>query len=209
MRINEIFVSLQGEGHFTGVASVFLRFSGCNLRCPFCDTKHESFTEFEEDALVDELARQANGISHLVITGGEPSLQLTDTFVCKLHTAGFYVQVETNGTFQLPENVDWITCSPKEGGRVVLDRIDEIKLVCDVTNDTDNLKTPIGILPMIEEDVQHMAQAKNGKMVMCLQPMDSGNPERNRKITDATVNYILHHPIWKLSLQTHKILNVR
>lgn len=209
MRINEIFVSLQGEGHFTGVPSVFLRFSGCNLKCPFCDTIHETYTEYDEDELVGELTKCAGGITHLVITGGEPSLQLTDSLVSKLHTAGFFVQVETNGTFPLPADTDWITCSPKEGGRVVLDRIDEVKLVCGTSDSADSLSTPIGILPDIEPDVMQMAKPRNGSMVMCLQPMDSGDSERNRLVTDATVNYILKHPLWKLSLQTHKILNVR
>ena len=111
LRVNETFVSLQGEGYFTGTPAFFLRLSGCNLKCPFCDTQHQSFTEMSEEEIVEEACRHK--LRHIVITGGEPALQLTKSLVDKLHEAGFFVQVETNGTLPLPEGVDWVTVSPK------------------------------------------------------------------------------------------------
>lgn len=113
--VNEIFYSLQGEGYYTGTPAVFLRLSGCNLRCPFCDTDHSASEPMEIDTLVDRLLGYPS--RHLVITGGEPSLQVDRLLIEVLHDAGFYVQIETNGTNRLPDNIDWVTCSPKEGAR--------------------------------------------------------------------------------------------
>ena len=112
MRVNELFYSLQGEGYHTGTAAIFIRLSGCNLRCPFCDTLHESGTEMSEDQIVEQVAAWPS--PWVVVTGGEPSLQLTASLVESLHRIGKKVAVETNGTRQLPDNVDWITLSPKD-----------------------------------------------------------------------------------------------
>ena len=189
MRINEIFYSLQGEGRFTGVPAVFVRLAGCNLRCPFCDTDFTSFTEMSEEDIV----REVNGYParHVVLTGGEPTLQLTDTLVARLHEAGCFVQMETNGTHPVPSGIDWVTCSPKAGGRVVLKRVHEVKML--YQGEGTDLTTAEGI------------EAEEYR----LQPLDTGDPVRNEEITKATIQYILEHPQWKLSLQTHKILNVR
>ena len=124
MKVNEIFYSLQGEGYFTGTPAVFLRFSGCNLACPFCDTEHNDGEEMTYEDIISKVTAFAS--RHIVITGGEPSLQLDELLVDMLHETGFFIQVETNGTNLLPENVDWITCSPKQGGDCVLRRIDEL-----------------------------------------------------------------------------------
>ena len=193
MRINEIFYSLQGEGYFTGTPAVFVRFAGCNLRCPFCDTDHEPFTEMTPEEVVDEVGRYP--ARHVVITGGEPSLQLTGTLVDALHAAGKFVAVETNGTHPLPPEVDWVTLSPKDafvGGkaaRPVLERCDELKVV--YTGET---------LP----DYGHIAATHR-----FLQPCDTGDAARNREIMKGAVQYCLEHPAWRLSLQTHKVLDIR
>ena len=189
MRINEIFLSLQGEGHFTGTPAVFLRFSGCNLSCPFCDTKHETFTEMSEEELVREVTSYP--VEHVVITGGEPGLQLTKTLVDRLHQFGRFIQIETNGSMPLPHGIDWVTCSPKEGAEVVLEHVDEVKMLysgqgCDLS----------------KGEYLHAKEYR-------LQPLDTGDEARNKQIVCDTINYILEHPKWKLSLQTHKILNVR
>ena len=144
MIINEIFYSLQGEGYHSGTPAVFVRFSGCNLRCPFCDTQHDAGTAMTEEAIVDEVANYPARL--VVVTGGEPSLQLTASLVDKLHEVGKYVAVETNGTHALPGNVDWITLSPKsayvDGAEVVLTRADEVKVVYDGIHDpSDQLST--------------------------------------------------------------------
>lgn len=188
MKVNEIFYSLQGEGHYTGTPAVFLRLSGCNLACPFCDTQHHKGTEMTNDEIVRAISKYPS--RHLVITGGEPTMQLTDEFIELLHHEGWFVQIETNGTLPVPEGIDWVTCSPKEGGEVVLTEVDELKLLY-----------PMAISP---ED-EALPRAKDRR----LQPVDLGDEARNKEIIEQTIDYLLSHPEWKLSLQTHKILNVR
>ena len=196
MRVNEIFYSLQGEGYYSGTPAVFVRLSGCNLRCPFCDTQHESGTVMSEAEVVEAVKRYP--ATHVVVTGGEPSLQLTASLVDALHAAGRYVAVETNGTHPLPDNVDWVTLSPKsafvDGADVVLTRADEIKVVYDGIHD------PEGQLSTLNSQLSTLR---------FLQPCDTGDAARNRQITAATVEYIKCHPEWRLSLQIHKILNIQ
>ena len=116
-RVNEIFYTLQGEGCHSGIPAVFVRFSGCNLRCPWCDTEFSDYTEMTAEEIVAE-ALSLYDIPNerrrmVVLTGGEPSLQVDDALVEALHAAGFYICIETNGTRPLPAGIDWITCSPK------------------------------------------------------------------------------------------------
>ena len=192
MKVNETFLSLQGEGYFTGTAAFFLRLSGCNLRCPFCDTQHQSYTEMSEDEIVAEASRHKP--RHIVITGGEPALQLTRTLVDKLHAAGFFIQVETNGTLPLPEGIDWVTCSPK--GDFPQFPVDELKVLFmgDVT-DPEAIISPL--------------LGKESGVKLYLQPLDTGNEKRNRAILRSCINYVLQHPRWSLSLQTHKIIGIK
>ena len=196
MIINEIFYSLQGEGYYSGTPAVFVRLSGCNLQCPFCDTQHGAGTEMSEEEIVD--AVKCYPARHVVITGGEPSLQLTESLVDILHAAGKYVAVETNGTRPLPANVDWITLSPKsafvDGVEVVLTRADEIKVVYDGIHD------PASQLSTFNFQLSTL---------LFLQPCDTGDAARNRQITAAAVEYVKQHPEWRLSLQIHKILNIQ
>ena len=197
MRVNETFLSLQGEGYFTGTPAFFLRFSGCNLQCPFCDTQHQSFTEMSEEEIVCEACRHE--VRHIVITGGEPALQLTQSLVDKLHEAGFFIQVETNGTLPLPEGIDWVTCSPKMVPLYLPPRGEypnELKVLF-MGKDTD----PDGIVsPLLGE---------GSGVRLYLQPLDTGDEERNRIILRETIAYILKHPQWSLSLQTHKMLGIK
>ena len=188
MKINEIFYSLQGEGHYTGTPAVFVRFAGCNLKCNFCDTDFTSFTEMTEDDIVRETGQYPT--NHIVITGGEPTLQITASLVSKLHDAGKYVQIETNGTNVLPDgcNIDWVTCSPKYKA-VRLQHIDELKVVF---------------------EGQDMSQYDGlTASEYSLQPCDTQDEGKNKEILRQTIDFILKNPKWKLSLQTHKILNVR
>ena len=192
MKVNETFLSLQGEGYFTGTAAFFLRLSGCNLRCPFCDTQHQSYTEMSEDEIVAEASRHKP--RHIVITGGEPALQLSRTLVDKLHAAGFFIQVETNGTLPLPEGIDWVTCSPK--GDFPQFSVDELKVLFmgDVT-DPEAIISPL--------------LGKESGVKLYLQPLDTGDEMRNRIILRDTIAYVLQHPKWSLSLQTHKLLGIK
>lgn len=201
MKVNEIFYSLQGEGHYAGVPAVFLRLAGCNLRCWFCDTDFTSYTDMSEEEIVAEVSKYP--ARHIVITGGEPSIQLNGRLTQLLHAAGFYIQMETNGTRQLESGceVDWITCSPKSSKRasdsdsepypLKIQRIDELKVVYEGR----------------EQNMSHYdgVAAKEYR----LQPCDVQDEKRNQQILEDTIQFILDNPKWKLSLQTHKIINVR
>lgn len=178
-KINEIFYSLQGEGFHTGTPALFIRFSGCNLKCSFCDTKHEEGEWMSDEDIVAK-AKECPA-KMVVLTGGEPSLWIDEAFVEKLHQAGKYVCIETNGTHPIPDSLDWITCSPK-GAPVVLTRIDEVKVV--YTGDED--VEPYLTLPAL---------------VHFLQPCSCKN-------TQEVVAYIQEHPQWRLSLQTHKWIGI-
>ena len=114
-KINEIYYSLQGEGFHTGVPSVFVRFSGCNLSCSFCDTAHASGTMMTAQEIADAINAYPQA-PLIVLTGGEPSLFVTDEFISYLKTAtGKRIAMETNGTHAVPSNIDWVTLSPKTG----------------------------------------------------------------------------------------------
>ncbi|MBR4229589.1 MAG: radical SAM protein [Bacteroidales bacterium] len=194
IRVNEIFHSLQGEGHNSGTAAVFLRLAGCNLQCPFCDTDHRDGTLMTESEAAEACARWATPL--VVITGGEPALQLNNALVDALHRHGKRIAVETNGTLRLPDGIDWITLSPKdlflgEAARPVLQSADELKVVFDGRN--------------LPPDYSHIAIRHD----RFFQPCDTGDAARNAAVTAATVEYIKAHPQWRLSLQIHKILNIR
>ena len=190
MKITEIFYSLQGEGRYTGTPAVFIRLAGCNLRCWFCDTDFTHYEEMTEDDIVRRVDDYPT--EYVVITGGEPTLQLTPSLVEKLHRAGKYVMMETNGTHPLPDgcDIDWVTCSPK-GAPIRLQHIDELKVVYEG--------------PEQDMTVYDSIAATEYR----LQPCDTGDPQRNIDIQRATIDYILRHPRWRLSLQTHKLLNIQ
>ncbi len=178
--VNEIFYSLQGEGYYTGTPAVFLRFSGCNRACSFCDTDFHSFREMTAEEIADAVS--AFPARHLVATGGEPLLQLDCELLRQLKLKGFYVQVETNGSCPVPTGVDWVTCSPKDAPWCV-DRIDELKIVYQ------------------GQDVEELARLLAAPRLF-LQPCSGLN-------TAETVAYILAHPHWRLSLQTHKLIDIQ
>ena len=212
MKVNEIFYSLQGEGVYTGTAAVFLRLSGCNMKCWFCDTKgHEQGTEMTEEEIAERVSQYP--ARHIVITGGEPTMQLNASLTRLLHEKGFYIQIETNGALPLKEGteVDWITCSPK-GNEIKIQRIDELKLL------------------FIKEYLEKYKEVKASQR--CLQPLDEGGQEVQTLASQAgssprlrraelgssrfassrgvqeVISYIKEHPQWRLSLQTHKLINI-
>jgi organic radical activating enzyme len=195
MKINEIFYSLQGEGARVGIPSVFVRFSGCNLACGFCDTNHQRATEMSVEEIVNEV--NAYPTRNVVLTGGEPTLQLSVELLSALKSAGKFIQIETNGTCDLADDlldmIDWVTCSPKNMA-VKLHRINEVKALFTGHD---------GLVDYAEQLARsHGAQAM-------LQPCDVGDVARNRAIVAATIDYIKQHLMWRLSLQTHKLLNIR
>ena len=178
-KINELFYSLQGEGHHTGTPAVFIRFSGCNLRCPFCDTEHETGTLMSDADILGEVCKYPARM--VVLTGGEPGLWIDEAFVELLQQAGKYVCIETNGTRELPANIDWVTCAPKPGGELRIRHIDEVKVVYQGQD-----VQPFEALP-----ARHHY----------LQPCSGLN-------TQEVIRFILEHPAWKLSLQTHKLTGI-
>jgi 7-carboxy-7-deazaguanine synthase (Cx14CxxC type) len=204
--VKEIFYTLQGEGRQAGRAAVFCRFAGCNLWsgreedraeavCPFCDT---DFTGMDgvgggrfgtAAALAGAIAAlwPARGRRLVVLTGGEPLLQVDASLIAALHAEGFEIAVETNGTIAPPPGIDWLCVSPKSGAALAVDRGDELKLVF----------PQAGAAPALFEGL--------GFANFLLQPMDG--PARMEN-TRAAVAYCMANPLWRLSLQTHKILEI-
>lgn len=194
-RVNDLFYSLQGEGHNTGRAAVFVRFSGCNLRCPFCDTDFSHYEELTGQEIVDKMlsvlpggALPSSGFPIVVLTGGEPSLQADAPLIDLIHRAGFpFVAMESNGTHEPPANLDWLTVSPK--CKPLVDRCNEAKVVYDGTAAVDDYG--------LQADYYY------------LQPMDTGDARQNAAITSSCVEYVKRHPRWRLSLQTHKLTGIK
>ena len=203
--VKEIFLTLQGEGAQAGRRAVFLRFAGCNLwsgreadradaECTFCDTDFVGTDgafggRYEADPLAGRVdALWGKGDRRLVVlTGGEPLLQLDPTLIDALHARGFEIAVETNGTCAAPDGLDWICVSPKAGTRIVQRRGNELKLVW----------PQAGIDPeaLQDWDFDHFL----------IQPMDGADHEA---ATAAAIDYVMRHPRWRLSLQTHKWLGL-
>ncbi|MCH3982257.1 MAG: 7-carboxy-7-deazaguanine synthase QueE [Prevotella sp.] len=181
-RIHEIFYSLQGEGRHTGRAAVFIRFSGCNLNCPFCDTDFISYREMTDEEIVREIERYPSRF--VVLTGGEPSLQVDHALVDLLHQQGYEVAMESNGTHLPPKGIDWLTISPKV--TPVVKECQELKCIFDGHGDVCDYG--------IQADEYY------------LQPCDVGDVEKNKAIVSQCVEYIKQHPRWRLSLQTHKLV---
>ncbi|MBD5329174.1 MAG: radical SAM protein [Bacteroides sp.] len=196
-KVCEIFYSLQGEGHHAGYPSVFVRFSGCNLKCSFCDTQHEDGVFMEDEAIIR--AVNLYSADWIVLTGGEPTLWIDEDFVSLLKRAtGKKVAIETNGTRSVPKSIDWVTVSPKcdmEGaGRalIVADRADELKVV-DLGQDLERYFT----LPCVDE-----------KTLMYLQPCYVEDEEEFRANRLHTVKRVLDDPRWTLSVQLHRYLQI-
>jgi 7-carboxy-7-deazaguanine synthase len=209
-QVKEIYYTLQGEGANTGRAAVFCRFAGCNLWtgleedraaavCNFCDTDFVGvdgpgggrFGSAQDlaAAVLGQRPTDASSTARplVVCTGGEPLLQLDEPLVHALHEAGFEVAVETNGTRLPPPGIDWVCVSPKAGAELVLKSGDELKLVFPQS----------GAEP-------HQYESLDFRWFF-LQPMDGPERERN---TQLAIRYCLEHPRWRLSLQTHKVLNL-
>ncbi|MBR4391654.1 MAG: radical SAM protein [Bacteroidales bacterium] len=194
-RINEIFCSLQGEGFHTGTPAVFVRFSGCNLRCAFCDTQHQQGVSMSLEEIVAEVNRYPH-VPLLVLTGGEPSLFIDEIFVAELKVKTCkYIAIETNGTRPLPTNLDWVTLSPKtgfDGGDMetcVLTTCDELKVV------------------YLGQDLSQYNGIKATHRF--LQPCFSEDETQRQINMKSCVEAVMQHPGWRLSLQAHRILNIQ
>lgn len=193
MRVNDIFYSVQGEGAYSGTPAVFVRFSGCNLRCPFCDTDFKEYEEMDGREILARVQELSEECRFVVLTGGEPTLQVDGCFVELLHNKGYFVAMETNGTNKIPAGVDWVTCSPKVpfvgNGKLAIDECDELKLVFDGEFEP----TDFGLRTSYHY----------------LQPCDTGDKEKNKRIIAGLIDYVKENPRWRISLQAQKILEVR
>lgn len=204
-KVNEIFFTLQGEGAHSGIPAVFVRFSGCNLRCPWCDTDFTNYTPMTAEQIVKEV-RELYDIPNerhkmCVLTGGEPSLQVDKPLIDALHDAGFYICIETNGTRPLPQGIDWITCSPKEGTKIALKQVNEVKVVFTGTYDPQVWREQLKAEHWLLQPLRY-----TGEWLM--DNVDAWENDRNDNLDD-TVRYILTHPFWRLSIQLHKIVGLR
>jgi organic radical activating enzyme len=198
--INEVFYSIQGEGVHAGRAAIFVRFAGCNLKCTFCDTDHAERVRMTAKELIAAMKTANDDCHQVVLTGGEPALQLDVDLVRALHAEGYWLQIETNGTKALPVNLgrgsaayrDHVTVSPKFGGMIVLKKCDELKIVVDVP------------------DIKAIADRKDlpRSTYQCVSPVFNGG-KVDDEMHNACVNWVLTHPEWQLAFQLHKVWGVR
>ena len=205
-KVNEIFYTLQGEGAHSGIPAVFVRFSGCNLRCPWCDTDFVASTPMTAEEIVAEMLSLYDlpnvRRKMCVLTGGEPSLQVDKALIDALHAAGFYICIETNGTRPLPEGIDWITCSPKADTTLALTKVNEVKVVFTGTYDPEVWRTKIEAEHWMLQPLRYTGEW------LLEHAVDEWEDDRNDNLDD-TVRYILAHPFWRLSVQLHKIVGLR
>ena len=193
MKVNEIFESFQFEGSRSGTLNTFIRFSGCNRRCDFCDTEHEEYTEYSPYQIVDIIKRMSS--PNVILTGGEPLYQNQNelvTLVELLQEEDIFISMETNGDFLketndlVTTNIDWITCSPKtklDSDSLML--VDEIKYIIPYS------------IPIIEWNFYYKDQ-------IFLQP-----EWKNDSAIHMCMELIKHHPEARLSIQTHKYLGIK
>jgi len=207
-QVKEIYYTLQGEGARTGRPAVFCRFTGCNLWtgrekdrekavCNFCDTDFVGvdgpgggkFNHGKELlAAINNCWPKDLEQKYVVLTGGEPALQINQDFIGGLHSIGFEVAIETNGTLPIPSNIDWVTVSPKSNSVLKVESGDELKLVFPQE----------GVDPKKFQNLLF----KN----FFLQPLDGEERTIN---TQKTLQYCLENPLWNLSLQSHKYIGIR
>jgi len=208
--VKEIFLTVQGEGVRAGTVAVFLRFAGCNLWsglerdrvaaiCKFCDTDFvgtdgDNGGKYDAIGLAQQVADLwvGRGEKWVICTGGEPVLQLDDTLITALHSQGFKISVETNGTLAVPATIDWICVSPKANARLIQTFGDELKLV----------------FPQAENHPSDFIDM--GFTHFCLQPRDDSylGDEKKTDHSQAAFQYCLENPQWRLSVQTHKSIGV-
>lgn len=207
--VKEIFLTLQGEGANAGRRAVFLRFAGCNLWsglekdradaiCQFCDTDFVGmdganggrYSAGDLAAAAAAIWGEGKAHRYIVLTGGEPMLQVDDALLAALHAHGFIVAMESNGTIAAHPAVDWLCISPKAGSQVVQRRGNELKLVW----------------PQIGCDIAAMENWEFDHFL--IQPMDSGDAARNIANMKAAAALVTAHAKWRLSLQNHKILGL-
>lgn len=188
LKVNEIFYSIQGEGAWIGAPAVFIRLAGCNLNCSFCDTKYSTFTEMKPKEILTTLDKYC--CNKVIITGGEPTMQNLTPLARELKGNGYKIHIETNGEgkYPIPEEISWVTCSPKNTHIPLNSKVDEIKLLCGIPS----------WMYLVEWYLYHgigTASIPN----WWLQPI---GPEWEQVALD----YCLEYPTFRYSVQLHKKL---
>ena len=192
--IVEIFHSVQGEGFYSGVPHVFVRFGNCNLRCEWCDTDFLTYTERTLESIVEEVL--AYDCDRVIFTGGEPAMQDLASIGSKLKEHEINLSIETNGTIPVDPVIDWICVSPKDqlyrNAKIKQRTGDELKVV------------------YCGQDLGMYDDLKQGFSHLFIQPcyIDSDSVEENGKSFQVVEKLVKESPGWRLSLQTHKWMGV-
>ena len=195
LKVNEIFYSLQGEGGRAGEASIFIRLAGCNLKCDFCDTEYEKYTEMTLKEIHTAIGKFP--CKWIVWTGGEPCIQLCTDILCWFSVNGFYQAVETNGSIYIPFGFDYVTISPKLGMQRLLDVSKEYRF------NIDEIRAPFAIGKIIP-NVKDIPKVKH----YYLSPIFNGD-KMDQENLQFCIQYCLEHPEWKLSIQQQKIWKIK
>lgn len=185
-RVNKIFYSIQGEGARVGTPQVFVRFSGCNLHCSFCDTDHSSYREMTASEIVAECRRLGNGCASVSMCGGEPTLQLDAYLIAEFKRYGWFISIETNGLLPVPAGVDYVVCSPKTP-KIAPDSINELRYVVKAG---DPMPTPNKV-------AQHYF----------LSPCFDGEQANKANIAHC-IKMVQENPEWRLGMQWHKFVGI-
>ena len=199
LKVNEIFYSLQGEGAQTGKPVIFVRLSGCNLKCPFCDTKHEEGLEMTLDDILQKVKEQSNVCNYIIFTGGEPLLQLNEEIIQFFTHAGYGIGLESNGiipiSLSMRDLVSYITISPK--------KIDETLKVNFKNIYIDEIRVPLMNGQRITDDQFKLLPYAEKYYISPIFEVSAKNTVQN---IHWCLSYSLQNPIWNLSVQLHKIL---
>lgn len=196
LRLVEMFHTFQGEGKHWGRRAFFVRLPYCNLKCSWCDTSFNQFTKFSEEEFLNEAAKEPHRFA--VITGGEPTMnKQTPRIIELLKSKGYEIAIETNGTFPIPDGIDFVTVSPKRDANFEIHadaalKANEVKIVVDADFDFNICKI-------------YQEQEWTKLVRLSLSPEFNNLQESIKRIEE----YIVKNPQWRVSLQTHKFMGVR
>ena len=200
-RVVEIFGSIQGEGLRAGIPVIFIRLAGCNLKCSWCDTKHDEFTVLSEEELINR-CEALTPIKNIVWTGGEPCLQLQERTIQIFKQLGYHQAIETNGTRRIPAGLDYITISPKPGS-ILAHQYDYTSIA--------EWKVPyippaVGEPEQIKLPPKHLTNKIRNKL---LSPVFRADNEVEPYYVQKAVEWLKKHPTWRLSVQVHKLIEIK
>jgi 7-carboxy-7-deazaguanine synthase len=189
-KINEIFYSLQGEGFWVGTPCIFIRFSGCNLNCSFCDTKHKEYKKYNIIDIFNEI--QKYKCKNIVLTGGEPFLQIDELLLTYFKDLDYYIMVESNGTIIksniVYSSINWLTISPKKKYKEKnIVKANELKVIYSEQN----------------QELTKLYDQTSLNCKLYLQPCDGLDNVKE------TIDFIKENTKWRLSLQTHKLIGIK